>query len=99
MHAWFLLNRNDDAARALTYLELIELYRWDSPSHTWKRRVRELRFLTIGRRSQTFPKDVERFYLRILLQHARGPTSFEEIRTVNGRMQNICGCRPSKRVT
>ena len=34
MHAWFLLNRNDDADRKLTYLELIEFYKWDSPSHT-----------------------------------------------------------------
>ena len=70
MHAWFLLNRNDDAARKLTYLELIEFYRWDPLSHTWKRRVRELRFSTIGRLLQAFPKDIERFYLRVLLQRA-----------------------------
>ena len=39
LHAWFLLNHNDDAARTLTYLELIKLYRWDPVSHIWKRRV------------------------------------------------------------
>ena len=85
MHAWFLLNRNDDAARALTYLDLIKFYRWNPVNHIWKRRVQKLKFPTIGRLPQAFPKDIERFYLRLLLQHVRGPTSFEDIRTVNGQ--------------
>ena len=28
----------------------------------------------------------ERFYLRILLHHVKGPTSFEDVRTVEGRV-------------
>ena len=30
------------------------------------------------------PRDEERFYLRMLLQHVRGPQSFEDIRTFQG---------------
>ena len=43
MHAWCLLNRNDDAARKLTYLELIEFFRWDLPSHTWKKTCKRIK--------------------------------------------------------
>ena len=85
MHAWFLLNRNDVAARALTYLELIKHFIWDPVDHLWTKRVYELKFPTIGRLPQAFPKDIERFDLRLLLQHVRGPTCFEDIRTVNGK--------------
>ena len=83
LHAWFLLNRNDNAARTLTYLEIINKYRWDPVNHIWKGRTEKLRFPTIGRLPQVFPKDIERFYLRLLLQHVRGSISFEDIRTVN----------------
>ena len=83
LHAWFLLNRKDDDARTLTYLEMIKKYRWDPLNHIWKKRTETLRFPTIGRLPQVFPKDIERFYLRLLLQHVRGATSFEDICTVN----------------
>ena len=58
IHAWFLLNRNNVAARELTYLQLIKFYRWDQVNHIWKPRVEKLKFPTIGRLTQVFPKDI-----------------------------------------
>jgi hypothetical protein len=39
---------------------------------------------TIGRLYSASPKDTERFCLRLLLHHVPGPTSYEDLRTVNG---------------
>ncbi|KAB2602049.1 hypothetical protein D8674_003054 [Pyrus ussuriensis x Pyrus communis] len=38
----------------------------------------------IGRIYAVSPAECEKFYLRILLNHVRGPTSFTNLRTVNG---------------
>lgn len=38
----------------------------------------------LGRIYTVHPKNDECFYLRLLLVHVRGPTSFESLRTVNG---------------
>ena len=42
------------------------------------------RKLNLGRVYTVHPRDRECFYLRILLHNRRGPTSFEDIRTVEG---------------
>ncbi|KAH6763728.1 hypothetical protein C2S51_014977 [Perilla frutescens var. frutescens] len=39
----------------------------------------------IGRISTASPIEGERYYLRLLLNHVRGPTSFQYLLTVNGR--------------
>ena len=78
----------DAASRALTYPELIKFYRWDPCKHRWIKRKQKRQFPTIGRLTQAFPKDIERFYLRLLLQHVTGPTSFEDIRTFTGILYN-----------
>ena len=88
LHAFFHLNRHDAAARALTYPDVIKFYKWDARSHSWTPRKQKKQFPTIGRLTQAFPKDIERFYLRLLLQHVPGPTSYEDIRTVNGKQYN-----------
>lgn len=41
----------------------------------------------ITRMSAVSPKDQERFYLRLLLQHVRGAQSFNDLKTVNGVVQ------------
>ena len=38
----------------------------------------------IGRVNSANPKEGERFSLRLLLNHVRGPTSFEDLLTVDG---------------
>ncbi|CAN6580175.1 unnamed protein product [Malus baccata var. baccata] len=41
----------------------------------------------IGRIYAVSPNEGEKFYLRILLNHVRGPTSFDDLRTVNDIIQ------------
>ncbi|XP_074293299.1 uncharacterized protein LOC141620283 [Silene latifolia] len=47
----------------------------------WKSRDRGV---VIGRVAHASPGEGERYYLRLLLEHVRGPTSFEDLVTVNG---------------
>jgi hypothetical protein len=56
---------------------------WVSSQRIWKPRQRGQRN-TIARMYTVSPKDMEKYCLRMLLLHTRGPTSFEDLRTVNG---------------
>ncbi|GMF46074.1 unnamed protein product [Phytophthora fragariaefolia] len=50
-----------------------------------KRWVRRKQFqAALGRMVHVSPRDMERFYLRVLLCHCKGPQSFEHLRTVDG---------------
>ncbi|KAG6702148.1 hypothetical protein I3842_07G019400 [Carya illinoinensis] len=68
---FFALNRVDENARTLLYKEFPEFYVWSQQYKEWTRRKKKT---VIG----------ERYYLRILLNHVRGPLSFEHLRTVDG---------------
>ena len=39
--------------------------------------------IVIGRINSANPKEGERFYLRLLLNHVKGPTSFEDLLTID----------------
>lgn len=41
---------------------------------------------TLGRIYHVAPGSGERYYLRVLLNHIKGPTCYEEIRTINGTL-------------
>jgi hypothetical protein len=41
------------------------------------------KIIQIGRLVSAHPAEGERFYLRILLNHVRGATTFEDLQTVN----------------
>lgn len=56
-------------------------YTVNSQDKIWTPRKRGF---TIGRLYHVSPGSGERYYLRTLLNFVKGPTSFEEIRTVNG---------------
>jgi hypothetical protein len=77
--AFFDYNRDHDDGRHLLYHEF--------PSHyvfrdgAWKRRKRP--GSAIGRIYNCTPNQGERFYLRLLLVSVPGPTSFEDLRTLN----------------
>ncbi|OWZ06912.1 Helitron helicase [Phytophthora megakarya] len=63
------------------------LYQDIPKKFTWKngRWVRLQKFqLSICRMNDVSPRDMERFYLRVMLCNRRGPTSFEDLRTVSG---------------
>ncbi|XP_073119840.1 uncharacterized protein [Henckelia pumila] len=69
-------------ARTLLYIEFPEYYVWDNQTKSWyerkKRRV-------IGRVNAANPIERERYYLRLLLSHVRGPISFDYLLMVNGK--------------
>ena len=82
---------NNPTARELLYRDFAKYYSWkpgnkqDGIEPHWKRRTRGLKS-TIGRIRHVAPtmESKELFHLRLLLNSRRGPTSFEDLRTVNG---------------
>jgi PIF1-like helicase/Helitron helicase-like domain at N-terminus len=93
--AFFLLCQKDDFAKTLLYCDVPKYYTWDASGKIFKRRVqgtavpgypnvRESEAL--GRVYTVHPNNFECFFLRLLLYTVRGPTSFEALRTVNGRI-------------
>ncbi|XP_074336540.1 uncharacterized protein LOC141673679 [Apium graveolens] len=81
LEAFFVLNKTDSNARKFTYDEIPQHYVWNDTARSWKKRQRGLQ---IGRLSYCDHSSGEVWYLRILITKVRGPTSFEELRTING---------------
>lgn len=80
--AWFKLNESDLNARQYLYCEIPIHYVFDRRLCKWKTRQKGEQKVIV-RMYAVSPKDQERFYLRLLLQHIRGAQSFNEIKTVN----------------
>ncbi|KAK9676401.1 hypothetical protein RND81_11G074600 [Saponaria officinalis] len=70
-----------EEARHLTYVEFPTKFVWNKEIRQWT--PRKQRF-TIGRIYHIPPNSGEKYYLRVLLNHVKGPTSFEDIRTIDG---------------
>ncbi|KAL0295330.1 UNVERIFIED_CONTAM: hypothetical protein Scaly_3106200 [Sesamum calycinum] len=68
-------------ARKYLYREFPEHYVWDKQDRCWRERKKRD---VIGRISGVNPIEGERYYLRLLLNHIRGSTSFQDLVTVNG---------------
>ncbi|XP_028752798.1 uncharacterized protein LOC114712429 [Neltuma alba] len=79
--AWMEINVHDVFAKTLTYSEFPHHYVYIRTKRAWKRREKGF---AIGRITHTPPFSGELYYLRILITKVRGPTSYEDIRTVNG---------------
>ena len=79
---FFALCRDHPEARKYTYQEIPEHYTWSKTERRWKMRERGFGKV-IGRIHSTTPADQERFFLRLLLLKHRGPTSYEDVRTVD----------------
>jgi hypothetical protein len=93
--AFFLLCQKDDFAKTLLYCNVPKYYTWDASGKTFKRRVQGTAVAgysnvretdALGRVYTVHPNNFECFFLRLLLHTVRGPTSFEALRTVNGRI-------------
>uniref|UniRef100_A0A453SPH4 Helitron helicase-like domain-containing protein n=1 Tax=Aegilops tauschii subsp. strangulata TaxID=200361 RepID=A0A453SPH4_AEGTS len=79
--ACFEANITYPKARGILYREFPE--HWQSQGKFWQQRKRASVF-QVGRIVSTHPAEGERYYLRVLLNHVTGATSFEDLRTVNG---------------
>ncbi|GMF47935.1 unnamed protein product [Phytophthora fragariaefolia] len=69
-------------AKTIVYQDIPKEFRWDAKTKRWVRRKQFQ--AALGRMVHVSPRDMERFYLRVLLCHRKGPQSFEHLRTVNG---------------
>jgi hypothetical protein len=78
---WMETNKEHEDARELTYLEFPTKWTWYEKQKKWNRRRGGKK---IGRIYNAHPASGERYYLRVLLNTARGCMTFEDIRTVNG---------------
>lgn len=92
---FFALCLRDDFARTLLYSEVPSYYTWNQSSKSFQRRKKGKRiegypdvFSTdvLGRIYTVHPNNAECFYLRLLLINVRGPTSFGNLRTINGHL-------------
>ncbi|UYV64281.1 hypothetical protein LAZ67_3000144 [Cordylochernes scorpioides] len=86
---WFKLNLNDQEARNYFYREIPNHYVWETKKTkgTWQPRQRGGENV-IGRMYTVSVSDQERYFLRILLLHVKGATSFEYLRTVDGNLHS-----------
>uniref|UniRef100_A0A914YYL5 ATP-dependent DNA helicase n=1 Tax=Panagrolaimus superbus TaxID=310955 RepID=A0A914YYL5_9BILA len=91
---YFELNSRDPKAREFYYHEIPEKYTWkkitqpgQAPKMQWSER--KSHFNVIGRMYSVSPTNQELFHLRILLNHVKGATSFEDLKRVEGQ-QDPC---------
>ncbi|XP_021964240.1 uncharacterized protein LOC110859586 [Folsomia candida] len=81
---WFHLNGITSAENQCLYADTPKHFVWDKQARKWKARQRGGE-KTIGRMySVSIASDPERYYLRLLLLHIKGATSFEDLRTIDG---------------
>ncbi|XP_076884406.1 uncharacterized protein LOC143533534 [Bidens hawaiensis] len=81
--SWMTTNGSDREARKLSYVEFPSHFVWKAQERKWQRRKKGC---SIGRIHSISSVASKGYYLRILLNKVRGPTKFEDIRTVNGNI-------------
>lgn len=86
LEAWFALNAQDAQARVFTYPEIPEHYTWDGRRGVWLPRRQVSKMIGCMAEVSLREDNVELFYLRLLLKHATGATSYEDLRTVDGNV-------------
>ena len=78
---WMKTNQIDAFARTLTYVQFPLWYVWNITPKKWTKRKQGN---TIGRVVNIHPTVGQLYYLRKLLNIVAGPTSFDDIKTVDG---------------
>ncbi|XP_062208940.1 uncharacterized protein LOC133910622 [Phragmites australis] len=68
-------------ARSILYREFPEYAVWNPTLKKWKKRKQRTQ---VGRIISAHPVEGERYYLRVLLNHVAGATSYENLRTFDG---------------
>lgn len=89
--AFFKLCAADLFAATLYYNEVPSYYTWSRNQFCRRRQGTSIdghpgvfKTNALGRVYTVHPNNAECYYLRMLLHHVRGPTSFQSLRTVNG---------------
>ncbi|GAA0161762.1 hypothetical protein LIER_39294 [Lithospermum erythrorhizon] len=79
---FFNINATDPKTKdlKLLYKDFPRYYVWDSQMRTWTKRKKGT---VIGRLSTVNPIENERYYLRVLLNNVRSPTSFDSLLYIN----------------
>ncbi|AQK99913.1 hypothetical protein ZEAMMB73_Zm00001d012588 [Zea mays] len=80
--AYFEANKLYEEARGILYRDFPEWYTWKQ-GKVWQRRKQNTGG-QVGRIVSALPSEGERFYLRLLLNHVTGATSYVDLRTVDG---------------
>jgi hypothetical protein len=78
---YFEMNRKNPYARQWLYRDFPEHFRWDASKKRWYKRKQRPQ---IGRIVYAHPAEEERYYLRVLLNHVRGATSYDDLKKVRG---------------
>ena len=91
---YFEMVRNDDFAASLYYTQMPKYYTWKRGTNGgWSRRRKGkpvpgypemFQEDTLGRMHTVAPSQDEAFCLRMLLNEVAGPSSFQDLKTVNG---------------
>ncbi|KAK9074699.1 hypothetical protein SSX86_003017 [Deinandra increscens subsp. villosa] len=79
--SWMKCNEIYPQARELNYVQFPTKFVWKSNERCWKPRKQGI---SVGRIHAVSPALGEAYFLRILLNKVKGPTSFEDIKTVDG---------------
>ncbi|XP_021991336.1 uncharacterized protein LOC110888104 [Helianthus annuus] len=81
---WMNCNKVDEFSRTLRYVQFSGYYVWNAKNR--KGNQRKHPYGSIGRVHYVPPSLGDCYYLRILLNHIKGPTCFEDIKTVYGQV-------------
>ncbi len=94
---WFEANKRYPDARRTKYFEFPQYFTWSQAEKVWKPRAKLRRSKgssnydfsgpgeqVIRRMYTVSPRERERYFLRLLLLHVGGATSFDDVRTVDG---------------
>ncbi|KAH7857194.1 hypothetical protein Vadar_010051 [Vaccinium darrowii] len=79
---FFTMNAADDRANRYLYREFPQHYKWCRQAKKWEARTGYNK--VIGRIYTVSPNQGDKFYLRVLLNHIRGPKSWDDLLTVDG---------------
>ncbi|XP_074265962.1 uncharacterized protein LOC141588417 [Silene latifolia] len=77
---FIITNSSIEGGQRYLYSEFPEYFVWNDKKKFWKPRDRGV---VVGRVAHASPGEGERYYLRLLLAHVRGPKSFEDLKTVD----------------